>query len=117
MTSCLHPLCDPERIIASTVFYNLIVLSVVLAEGERPVPSRTRKLSPPAPMVLHSLGCGRVGRRRHFFRRGRTRSFGAGLFGVPEPNAVTRGDGRAGGAGGPARSVSSTGEYRGWFRR
>src|SRR6185503_17084714 len=41
------------------------VLSVVLAEGERPVPSRTRKLSPPAPMVLHSPGCGRVGRRRH----------------------------------------------------
>src|SRR3954467_10080510 len=65
MTSCLHPLCDPERIIASTVFYNLIVLSVVVAEGKRPVPSRTRKLSPPAPMVLHSLGCGRLGRRRH----------------------------------------------------
>src|SRR3712207_5670494 len=43
----------------------LIVMSVVLAEGERPVPSRTRKLSPPAPMVLHSSGCGRVGRRRH----------------------------------------------------
>src|SRR3954453_18871991 len=43
----------------------LIVLSVVLAEGERPVPSRTRKLSPPAPMVLHSTGCGRVGHRRH----------------------------------------------------
>src|SRR6476660_2975185 len=42
-----------------------IVLSVVLAEGERPVPSRTRKLSPPAPMVLHSTGCGRVGHRRH----------------------------------------------------
>ena len=42
-----------------------IVLSVVMAEGERPVPSRTRKLSPPAPMVLHSPGCGRVGRRRH----------------------------------------------------
>src|SRR3954471_13772049 len=42
-----------------------IVLSVVFAEGVRPVPSRTRKLSPPAPMVLHSSGCGRVGRRRH----------------------------------------------------
>lgn len=32
--------------------------------GKRPVPSRTRKLSPPAPMVLHPPGCGRVGRRR-----------------------------------------------------
>ena len=40
-------------------------LSVVLAVGSRPVPFRTRKLSPPAPMVLHSGGCGRVGRRRH----------------------------------------------------
>ena len=29
-------------------------VSVVLAEGKRPVPFRTRKLSPPAPMVLHS---------------------------------------------------------------
>src|SRR5690606_18787474 len=32
--------------------------------GKRPVPFRTRKLSPSAPMVLHSRGCGRVGRRR-----------------------------------------------------
>src|SRR4051794_5025773 len=42
----------------------LIVVSVVIAEGKRPVSFRTRKLSPPAPMVLHSGGCGRVGRRR-----------------------------------------------------
>ena len=35
-----------------------------MAEGERPVPFRTRKLSPPAPMVLHPPGCGRVGHRR-----------------------------------------------------
>src|SRR3712207_5069653 len=39
-------------------------VSVVIAEGKRPVSFRTRKLSPPAPMVLHSGGCGRVGRRR-----------------------------------------------------
>src|SRR5918999_809855 len=75
MTSCLHPLCDPEHTNIGLWFgvrdshplgsHNLIVLSVVMAEGERPVPSRTRKLSPPAPMVLHSPGCGRVGRRRH----------------------------------------------------
>src|SRR3954463_551531 len=76
MTSCLHPLCDPEHTNTCCVVgvrfshplcsaNKLIVLSVVVAEGKRPVPSRTRKLSPPAPMVLHSLGCGRVGRRRH----------------------------------------------------
>src|SRR5688500_12307002 len=104
MTSCLHPLCDPEHtnmvcgsgcVFASTIcsIHNLIVLSVVMAEGERPVPSRTRKLSPPAPMVLHSPGCGRVGRRRH------------STFCGPPPDG-----------GGPL-FVSSSGEYRGWFRR
>ncbi len=43
-----------------------IVMSVAIASGKRPVPFRTRKLSLTAPMVLHSLGCGRVGHRRHF---------------------------------------------------
>src|SRR4051794_11597855 len=42
----------------------LTTVSVAIAEGKRPVSSRTRKLSPPAPMVLHPGGCGRVGRRR-----------------------------------------------------
>src|SRR3954468_21009959 len=42
----------------------LMVVSVVIAVGKRPVSFRTRKLSLPAPMVLHSGGCGRVGRRR-----------------------------------------------------
>src|SRR5690242_21905304 len=46
------------------VFGLLVDVSVVIAEGKRPVSFRTRKLSPPAPMVLHSGGCGRVGRRR-----------------------------------------------------
>jgi len=43
------------------LFHNV---TAVIAEGKRPVPSRTRKLSPPAPMVLHPPGCGRVGHRR-----------------------------------------------------
>ena len=47
------------------VFGFLMFLSVVFAMGSRPVPFRTRKLSLSAPMVLHSGGCGRVGRRRH----------------------------------------------------
>src|ERR1700712_2869028 len=38
---------------------------VAPAEGKRPVPSRTRKLSPPAPMVLRPTGRGRVGHRRN----------------------------------------------------
>jgi hypothetical protein len=44
-------------------------VTAVIAKGKRPVPFRTRKLSPSAPMVLHSPGCGRVGRRRTPFRR------------------------------------------------
>jgi hypothetical protein len=44
------------RIYRGTDIQVKIVLSVVVAEGERPVPSRTRKLSPPAPMVLHPPG-------------------------------------------------------------
>ena len=39
-------------------------LPVATAEGPYPIPSRTRKSSPPAPMVLHGRLCGRVGRRR-----------------------------------------------------
>ena len=108
MTGCLHPLCDPEHtttgggwcverveahargfsgvcgssVVWWLVWVNWIVLSVVMAEGERPVPSRTRKLSPPAPMVLHPPGCGRVGRRRHQTRnmRGPTPTGGGPRF-------------------------------------
>ena len=36
----------------------------LIAVGKRPVPFRTRKLSPPALMVLHPGGCGRVSYRR-----------------------------------------------------
>ncbi len=43
------------------------VFSVVIAVGSHPISSRTRKLSPPAPMVLHGFPCGRVGRRRICF--------------------------------------------------
>lgn len=39
-------------------------VTAVIASRKRPVPFRTRKLSSIAPMVLHSEGCGRVGRRR-----------------------------------------------------
>ena len=39
-------------------------LSVVIAERFHPFSFRTRKLSSPAPMVLHGQLCGRVGRRR-----------------------------------------------------
>ena len=41
-----------------------IVLPVAIAAGKHPFPFRTRKLSPPAPMVLPGQLGGRVGRRR-----------------------------------------------------
>jgi hypothetical protein len=40
-------------------------LSVILPRGLHPFPSRTRKLSPAGPIVLHAKVCGRVGRCRH----------------------------------------------------
>ena len=45
-------------------------VSVAIAEGKHPVPSRTRKLSPPAPMVLPGRLGGRVGRRRNIVENG-----------------------------------------------
>ena len=41
--------------------------SAAIAKGKHPVPSRTRKLSLSAPMVLQWRRCGRVGRRRTYF--------------------------------------------------
>ena len=54
-----------------------------MAEGSHPFPFRTRKLSPPAPMVLGERSPGRVGRRRISQRRPPPRrgsfSFSGGL--------------------------------------
>src|SRR4051794_36264835 len=44
-------------------------VTAAIAAGKHPDPSRTRKLSQPAPMVLHPTGCGRVGRRRTILLR------------------------------------------------
>ena len=59
------------RVHASTVRFprcgrapHLHIVSVAIAKGKHPVPFRTRKLSPSAPMVLRGGPRGRVGRRR-----------------------------------------------------
>ena len=57
-----HPLCSSRS--TGTHPHNSTQVTAAIAEGKRPDPSRTRKLSPPAPMVLHPPGCGRVGHRR-----------------------------------------------------
>ena len=46
------------------LFDKNIKVSVAMAVGSHPFPFRTRKLSPPAPMVLGWRRPGRVGRRR-----------------------------------------------------
>src|SRR5579875_1020697 len=52
-------------------------VSAVIAKGKHPVPFRTRKLSPSAPMVLRGGPRGRVGRRRTCLKRAaRERSSG-----------------------------------------
>src|SRR5437764_3419737 len=57
-----------------------------MAKGKRPVPFRTRKLCPSAPMVLRARVRGRVGRRRTFFFEGRRRAaFGISTNGRAMP--------------------------------
>ena len=55
-----------EHVHNRTTVHNV---TAAIAAGKHPDPSRTRKLSQPAPMVLHPTGCGRVGRRRTSFCR------------------------------------------------
>src|SRR3954452_24624044 len=60
-----------------------------IAKGKHPVPSRTRKLSPSAPMVLQPRGCGRVGRRRTYLCVGAT--FRWPLRCISDPDVRERG--------------------------
>src|SRR5437016_4871327 len=55
-------------------------VTAATAKGKRPDPFRTRKLSPPAPMVLPPREGGRVGHRRTPHKYGRSPT--------PEPPAV-----------------------------
>jgi hypothetical protein len=73
---CSRPCAVPGKQPATATYLNIETtpvvsspeLAAVMAEGRHPVPSRTRKLSPPAPMVLHGRLCGRVGHRRNQHR-------------------------------------------------
>src|SRR5215213_11896093 len=51
-------------------------VTAAIATGKHPDPSRTRKLSLPAPMVLPPRGGGRVGRRRTSTSEGATSNGG-----------------------------------------
>src|ERR1700744_355343 len=54
-------------------------VAAAIARGKHPVPFRTRKLSPSAPMVLRGRPRGRVGHRRTFLQK-KSRPPGVGSF-------------------------------------
>src|SRR5439155_21574099 len=86
----LRPLCGSRGAVGraagrppgSAEDLNLHSVSAVMAKGKHPVPFRTRKLSPSAPMVLRGGPRGRVGRRR-------TTSLGVASLKRPPVFAVT----------------------------
>src|SRR5690348_17848520 len=65
---CTRPLCGSRDAVGAPHLHRV---SVAIAKGKHPVPFRTRKLSPSAPMVLRGGLRGRVGRRRTSFAEGR----------------------------------------------
>ena len=61
------------------------VFAVVIAVGKRPVSFRTRKLSLPALMVLHSVGCGRVSHCRNICEMERPEGLSIARFRASSP--------------------------------
>ena len=57
-----------------------IFFPVAIPERPHPVPSRTRKLSSPGPMVLQGQLCGRVGRYRGLFEQPASNEAGCSLL-------------------------------------
>src|SRR3954471_16790817 len=74
-----HPRTTGEALVC-----DLSRATAVIAKGKRPVPFRTRKLSPSAPMVLHWERCGRVGRRRTNIPQKSPTPNRVGLFCMPQ---------------------------------
>src|SRR5205814_6173815 len=62
----------------------------VIPEGPHPIPSRTRKLRPPGPMVLQGELCGRVGRRQELFLTARAKQLAraVSIFCIRNPGRV-----------------------------
>ena len=55
---------------------------VTMAEGPHPIPSRTRKLSPPAPMVLHGKTVWESRTSPGFFIKAPGRKIGGFFYGL-----------------------------------
>src|ERR1700747_2555746 len=112
-----RPLCGS----GDAVGLHLNSVSVAIAKGKHPVPFRTRKLSPSAPMVLRGGPRGRVGRCRTYVKRvapdevERPSSFvwvrwwqSWRLVGVAEGHETPKGRGASGGRAGGGRGVPKT---------
>src|SRR5579871_1089782 len=75
------PICsaNPLQVLFRSLHHTPeLPLWVIVARGFHPFPSRTRKLSLSAPMVLHAQVCGRVGSRP--IKQQKPGSSRAGLF-------------------------------------
>ncbi len=62
--SCARPLSGSRAATCRPLGGDNRRFAAAMAQVRRPVPFRTRKLRPGTAMVLHSIGCGRVARRR-----------------------------------------------------
>ena len=96
------------------MYRRLQSVSVAIAEGRHPVPYRTRKLSPPAPMVLPGKLGGRVGRRRD---SSRSAAPSRRRFVVPGAPAIPRAFPPVPARCGPWRTTSRSRTARGPRRR
>ena len=110
---CSRPLCGSRGAVGSVpgrrgyasagyVISHLHSVSVAMAKGKHPVPFRTRKLSPSAPMVLRGGPRGRVGRRRTSSVEAAP-STGVALTALSGSSAVARCGGERGRGAGPGR--------------
>ena len=68
--------------------FGLRAFPVAMAGGKHPFPFRTRKLSPPAPMVLRGRPRGRVGRRRESLAEGAGHRMAGALLFFSAPGAI-----------------------------
>src|SRR5688572_107570 len=78
----------------TTTFRSHLTTLATRAQGPHPFPSRTRPLSPAAPMVLRPRGRGRVGRRRLLLERPLIVSQRSGVFSFGERATGTREQGK-----------------------
>src|SRR5450759_4048701 len=84
---------------------------VTLAERPHPFPSRTRKLSSPAPKILRGQPFGKIGRRQGFCVNNGREPWWAAACGSELSDAASRPDGPLEPLGPPVTVSTATGQY------